>query len=58
MYPYKLWLQRPPTIQKSVSQKSQNRLLFYQKEFSQKIDIHTGVQVNIVGVAPFLQGEI
>ena len=26
MYPYKLWLQRPFTIQNSVSQKSQNRL--------------------------------
>ena len=63
MYPYKLWLQRPFTIQKSVSQKSQNRLkvtksfIFYKKELSQNIDIHTGTQRKRIDVAPFLQGD-
>ena len=48
MYPYKLWFHCPLTIQKSVSQKSQNRLFFIKKIYHKTIDI---------GVAAFLQGE-
>ena len=48
VYPYKLWFLCPLTIQKSVSQKSQNGLLFIKKIYHKTIDI---------GVAPFLQGE-
>ena len=40
MYPCKLWFHCLLTIQISVSQKSQNRLFFYQKDLSQKKNRH------------------
>ena len=52
MYPYKLWFHCPLTIQKSVSQNSQNYLYFIKKRFITKT-----TQGNRIGVAPFLQGE-
>ena len=49
MYPCKLWFHCPLTIQKSVSQNSQNRL-FLSKRFITK----QSTQGNRIGVAPFL----
>ena len=50
MYPYKLWFHC--LTQKSVFQKSQNRLFFIKRIYHKK-----STQGNRIGVAALLQGE-
>ena len=50
MYPYKLWFHCPLTIQKSVYQKSQNRLFLIKKIYHKK-----STQGNRIAVAPFFR---
>ena len=51
MDPYKLWFHCPLTIQKSQSQKSQNRLFSIKKDLSQKIDTGKQNRCSVYGQA-------
>ena len=63
MYPYKLWFHCPLTIQKAVSQKSQNRLFFIKKIYHKKgnrIGVHRScrVKLSLNQIRRFPQGTV